>query len=387
MKCPYCKAPHSYLYYNDGVKRSQIRCKVCNELFQAHSKTNRKPSAKYFCPHCSKGLSLWKKRSIFNIYKCYNKQCCFYIANKKKLNFNERLLFTIMPFEFKLHYQFKEFIISEKLLRTTQPKNPGQQSILNIRNSLNTFCLVLTFYISTALSARKTAWIIKNVFGINISNQTVLNYAKIAAYHCHKFNDHYKGVPDFYNSGDETYIKINGKWKYAFFFISVPSLKIYSYHIADKRDAQNAIASMNDVVSRTDDNNYLTFIADGNPAYQAAINFFNMNSKNKKRFDLKQVIGLFNQDEVSEEFRYLKQIIERFNRTYKHHIRAASGFKSKVGAISLTALIVTFYNFLRPHSSLNFKPPIVLDFLDSSDTIQARWAKILNTAIDLELAS
>ncbi len=108
---------------------------------------------------------------------------------------------------------------------------------------------------------------------------------------------------------------------------------------------------------------------------------------NKNLFDLKQVIGLFNQDDVSEEFRYFKQIIERFNRTYKHHIRAASGFKSKDGAISLTALIVTFYNFLRPHSSLNFKPPIVLDFFDSSDTIQARWAKILNTAIDLELAS
>ncbi len=303
------------------------------------------------------------------------------------MNFNERLIYSIKPFEFKLHYQYKEFNISEELLRTTEPQRPGEQSLLNIRNSMHTFCLVLTFYVSAALSSRKTAWLIRNMFGIHISYQTVLNYSKIAAYYCHNFNEHFKGKPDHFNSGDETYIKINGKWNYVFFFISVPSLKIYSYHIANKRDAQNAIASMNGIISNTDDEQYLTFVADGNPAYQAAINFFNMNSDVKDRFTLKQVIGLFNLDEVSEEFRPLKQIIERFNRTYKHHVRPASGFKNIDGAINLTALIVTYYNFLRPHSSLNFKPPIVLDFIQSADTIQEGWATILNTAIDLELSA
>lgn len=31
--CPHCCAPHDYLYYNDGRQRSQIRCKVCGQLF------------------------------------------------------------------------------------------------------------------------------------------------------------------------------------------------------------------------------------------------------------------------------------------------------------------------------------------------------------------
>jgi len=31
--CPHCSAPHSYLYYNDGRQRSQVRCKVCGHLF------------------------------------------------------------------------------------------------------------------------------------------------------------------------------------------------------------------------------------------------------------------------------------------------------------------------------------------------------------------
>lgn len=31
--CPSCQAPHEYLYYNDGKKRTQLLCKVCGELF------------------------------------------------------------------------------------------------------------------------------------------------------------------------------------------------------------------------------------------------------------------------------------------------------------------------------------------------------------------
>jgi hypothetical protein len=40
--CPDCSAPHQYLYYNDGNKRSQIRCKVCNHLFQLDNPFHKK---------------------------------------------------------------------------------------------------------------------------------------------------------------------------------------------------------------------------------------------------------------------------------------------------------------------------------------------------------
>jgi len=39
-----------------------------------------------------------------------------------------------------------------------------------------------------------------------------------------------------------------------------------------------------------------------------------------------KVIGLQNLDEESKLNRHFKQIIERFNRTYKYHVRADSGF-------------------------------------------------------------
>lgn len=36
--CTMCNAPHIYLYYNDGNKRTQLKCKVCGHLFQLNQR-------------------------------------------------------------------------------------------------------------------------------------------------------------------------------------------------------------------------------------------------------------------------------------------------------------------------------------------------------------
>lgn len=289
--------------------------------------------------------------------------------------------------QFKLHYQFRDYHFSPEQLRTTEPQKPGDNCITNIRNSLNTFCLSLVFHVSLALSSRQTAWALREIFNIPISYQTVINYSNTAAYFCNLFNNKFKSKPDILNATDETYIKVAGQHKYVFLVISVPSLTIQAYHVAHHRDAQNAIATLNDVVQTNLNGQELLFVSDGNPSYQTAINYFNMNASKIENYSLKKVIGLQNLDEESTEFRHLKQIIERFNRTFKFHIKAVSGFKNMEGAVALTALIVTHYNFLRPHLSLKYKPPVVLDFLKDCPTIQSKWAAILNKGIELDLAS
>jgi hypothetical protein len=92
------------------------------------------------------------------------------------------------------------------------------------------------------------------------------------------------------------------------------------------------------------------------------------------------VIGLENLDQDSTEYRAFKQIIERLNRTYKQHVRPSAGFNFDNGAIALTTLFVTHYNFLRPHSSLDSRVPVRVPELDRIDTIQARWVNILKMA-------
>lgn len=93
-----------------------------------------------------------------------------------------------------------------------------------------------------------------------------------------------------------------------------------------------------------------------------------------------QVIGLQNLDNISEEFRPFKQLIERLNRTYKFHVRSACGFATRNGAVALTTLFVTYYNFLRPHMALKHRCPVSLPDLDAVSTLQGKWIKILELA-------
>lgn len=252
-----------------------------------------------------------------------------------------------------------------------------------IHCSQNILGLVLAFHISFASSARKTVQILKQVFGIKLSYQTVLNYAESAAYYCHRFNMHYKGGVDDKQAGDETYIKVLGKHHYTFFFISAKTPKITAYHVADSRDTLNAIIAMNEATRTASKNQKQILISDGNPAYPAGIHFLNQAREQDNHISHRKVIGLQNLDSESEEFRPFKQLIERLNRTYKHHVRAAAGFKHFNGAVSLTTLFVTYYNFLRPHMRLNYNVPIPFPSLDGVNTIQGKWCKIIAIAQNL----
>ena len=114
----------------------------------------------------------------------------------------------------------------------------------------------------------------------------------------------------------------------------------------------------------------LRFITDGNPAYQAGVHFLNAHrSASQPPHTLRQVIGLENLDQVSTEFRPFKQLIERLNRTCQYHVRPACGFATRNGAVALTTLFVTHYNFLRPYLALGYRVPIPLPELDSVATL------------------
>ncbi len=377
--CRICGAPSKYLYFNDGKKRSQVKCKICSSLSQIHPRNRRK--TKYLCPHCNHPLYLWKERNDVTIYKCDYDKCPCYLSNKAKLNLAERVLSAIKSSQFKLRYQFREYHFTNKQLMHSKPQKMQCNDLSNIHNSLNTLCLALTFYISMGLSSRKTAFILRNVFSLKVSYKTVLNYAQSSAYHCHNFNLAYKGEVDDRQAGDETYIKILGKNAYVFFFISEKRRKITAYHIDSNRGTLPATAAMNEAIRTAKPNQKIILVTDGNPSYPAGIHF--LNQTHSPSLTHKKVIGLQNLDSESEEFRPLKQLVERLNRTYKYHIRDACGFNSKNGAVTLTTLFVTHYNFLRPHSSLNYTVPIPSQEIQGIPTIQGQWAKVLQMGVAL----
>jgi len=149
--------------------------------------------------------------------------------------------------------------------------------------------------------------------------------------------------------------------------------------VADNRGTQPAVVAMKEAIRTASSDQEIILVTDGNPSYPAGIHFLN-SLDDGPEIQHKKVIGLQNLDAESEEWRALKQLIERLNRTFKYHVRPATGFNSINGAVALTTLFVTNYNFLRPHMSLNYKPPVQLPELQSVLTIQGKWTKILSLA-------
>jgi len=374
VTCLHCSAPHSYIYYNDGKKRSQLKCKVCNDVFRLHNRF-RKP-IKYFCPYCFKALFKWKQQEEVTIYKCHNHHCPHRQQKLQALNSDEEKLRQERLSQFKINYQYREYHYIIDQLKVAEPHKPTID-LNRIHNNKNILALILTLHISYAITARKTAHMLRNIWNINVSYQTVLNYAQSAAYYCHKFNLKYKGSVDEICATDETYTKVKGVWHYAWLYIGSVSKKICSYHFSDNRGPKPAITSMLELLRTAKDK--ITVVADGNPSYQAGLHYINAFKDNLK-LCLKNVIGLQNLDDESEEYRSYKQMIERLNRTYKYHIQAQNGFGSINGAVAKLILFVTHYNFLRPHIALNYETPVPLPELSVMPTIQSKWIKFLSLA-------
>lgn len=374
--CPYCNAPHNYIYLNNGKINSQFKCKICNSTFIPGKRLTCK--TKYFCPYCNKPLYIWKVKPEVTKYKCGNRKCSYRKHRMSLLNEKEKLLVKAKPSQFTINYIFREYHFKVNELKITSPDKPNID-LSKIHNNINTLSLILTFNVSYALSARKTAHVMKNVFNIDVSHQTVNNYTEAAAYYCHKFNMDNKGDIDRINPGDETYLRVMGKDHYTWLFLSANSHKISSYNLSDSRDTLPAISTMLEAIRTKKADQDVVFVTDGNPSYQSALHFINF-LKPEAKLVLRKVIGLQNLDDESQTYRQYKQMIERLNRTYKHHIRAAAGFSSFNGAVAKTVLFVTHYNFLREHFALGYNTPIDLPQLWGIKTIQGKWAKIISLA-------
>lgn len=368
--CPFCGAPHNYLYDNTGG-RGQLWCKVCNNKF-ARGKTNFKPIA-LICPYCGHTLEQKKDRKHFNIHKCTNRNCSYYLDALKKLNaedLTERRLG-----KFKLHYIYREFTIDFfKMDLSSMPKGATSMSFRNFSPHIMGLCL--TYNVNLGLSTRATARALWEVHQVRISHTMVSNYAKTAAALVKPFVDNYDYKPTNYLSADETYTKVKGVRHYVWFIMDAIKKSILGYQISSTRDVGPCILAMRMAFSKFKEfpGKALKFAADGYTAYKLAQQQFMLQDMD---FNLIQIIGLTNDDPVSTEYRWLKQIIERLNRTFKFSYQVTNGYGSGEGSNTYVALFVAYYNFLRPHSYTYWQPLNSIPELESIPNMPAKWQKLI----------
>lgn len=382
--CPHCGATHEYLSFNNGVKQSQIRCKVCENTFSTIKTYSQQIVRK--CPHCGNKLSLIRSRQHFDVYKCMNHKCPHYKQELKNLSTEDRKRYKQDPSAFSLHYITRVFNASLDVLEKLQSTLvPSKVDLSRIHNSKHVLGLILTYYINYGLSLRKTALILFEIHDIKVSHQTIANYAQAASHLLNPWLDHFKYDMGNYHCGDETYVKVKGRKAYVFFMCDVKQKIITSFKIYMKRDTFSAIDAFYSVLRKFKQiPDGLEFVVDGNPIYKAAQQYFQLK---RMFFKVTQVIGLTNDDPVSKEHRPAKQIIERLNRTFQYSYAVKNGFNTLEGANDFMTLFTTYFNFLRNHTSLGFKPPCQLDYLQKSNNMPSKWNILLDKALDFYMES
>ena len=372
-KCPRCNAPKIYLYKNNGSK-GQLLCKVCQNHFSPEE--NRYSSLKLRCPHCMNTLVPKKDRKHFIVHKCVNPKCPYYVKNLRKVD-KKDLKEDYGKNKYKLHYIYREFTLDFfRMDLNSLPKNASSLKFSKFDSNVMGLCL--TMHVNLGLSLRKTSRALKDLYNISISHQQVANFCKTASICIKPFVDNYDYDAGNVFTADETYIKIRGVRAYIWFIMDVAKRSIIGYRISTERDVGACILAMRMAFrhfKKLPEN--FRFVADGYSAYVLAAQQFLREYGDDFKFNVTQVIGLNNSDEVSKKFRPLKQMIERLNRTYKASYRPTNGFDNVDGANYDLALWVTYYNFLRPHKHNNYRVLNDVEVLKSADNMPGKWQLLI----------
>ncbi len=252
------------------------------------------------------------------------------------------------------------------------PKNAS--SLKFRKNNAHIMSLCLTYPCQPGPFPSETAYALEDVHGIKVSHTMVANYCKTAAVLIKPFVDHYNYKKSDTFIADETYIKVKGVKGYIWFIMDAVSKSVLGYQVSDNRTVGPCILAMRMAFRGLQSlaENF-KFIADGYSAYPLAAQQFALRDEAPLDFDITQVIGLTNDDEVSTEFRPFKQVVERLNRTFKESYRCTCGYDNFDGANYSVSLWVAYYNFLRRHSYFNYSVLNRVDGLDKADNMPGKW--------------
>ncbi|OPJ54560.1 DDE-type integrase/transposase/recombinase [Clostridium oryzae] len=364
--CPKCGAPHDYIYDNNGAK-GQYQCKVCGQTF--HQSNHGTKPVVFVCPYCGRTLDAKKDRKHFRVHKCVNPKCSYYLKNISKL---PKDLPPADKHKYKLHYIYREFTVDFfKMDLNSLPARAINFSFKKFNPHIMGLCL--TYHVNLKLSTRQTAHALEEVHGIKISHTMVAHYATTAAAVIKPFVDSFNYKPSNILSADETYIKVKGIKHYVWFIMDTCKKSILGYQVSDNRAVGPCILAMRMAFNKFKQfpSKALKFIADGYSAYPLAAQQFKL--EKGWDFDITQVIGLTNDDAVTSEFRWVKQVIERLNRTFKSSYRVTCGYGSENGALYGVSLWVAYYNFLRPHPYNYWRPLNELKEFSLADNMPAKW--------------
>jgi transposase-like protein len=230
--------------------------------------------------------------------------------------------------------------------------------------------LALNLYYD-GLSLRKTQRNLEQIFGLSISQVTILNwikkYSKLVQEYVMTFEPELSGKWH----EDETLLKCEGKNIWFWEMIDEETKFIVASHVSGTRTLQDTITIFQKGRDQSKKNPKAVFV-DGCNAYNAAFNKVFYSRYKAERVELIQRVGI--------RSRETNNIVERLHGTLKDRTRVMRGLKDQESTKAILEGYAIHYNYIRPHQSLKGKTPAQVAGIQG----KTNWKSLIEEATKYE---
>jgi len=216
-----------------------------------------------------------------------------------------------------------------------------------MRNRAITIITALDLYYR-GVSLRQIVQHVESCYGIKVSHGTVYNWIRKFVNLINEYINTLQIATSERWHADETLVKVSGRHLVLWALMDSETRFLIALHISQKRGAEDAEILIKKAIEAST-NKPLEMVTDGACSYEAAI---------KKEF-------LENKDCGNEALIHLKgpltmalnNKMERFFRTLKGRLKTMYRIYNEQTAKTFTDGFSVYYNFIKPHKSLNNKTP------------------------------
>lgn len=277
------------------------------------------------CPKCGKGTYLHHSYKYYNRYKCNNKKCNHIIVKYHTTNID---------------------MASSELIT-------GSLSMKRMRFPLHVILTALTLYFLNNSSTRAISQFLMINSGIKVSPVTIASWTNKFAPFFKQNADKFKATLNLQSDdwhADETVVFINGERYYLCLAIDSETRFILAFHLPKSRSSDSAYTLINEAKNHGEPT---YFITDRLPSYNEAAATVLPNTEHVTVPPMSSDIN--------------------FNKTFKAWYKAKKGGNSFEKANNLIYLFIFYYNFIRPHGSLNNCTPAEVAGFASDSFAKNSW--------------
>lgn len=334
--CPRCFSKNLYRFGKDLEGFQKYQCRMCGRQFAPDNPhTGLRQHRLYpVCPRCGKASFLHHDYTYYSNFRCSDKKC---------------------------NHSFKV----PKAVAIPRPSSHlGSETftLKGMRHPLYIILAALNYYFCGNSTTRKVAYTLYMVHQVRISHVTISRWIKRFAPVFQQISSDFLLSAKLCDSDewhfDETYIKIQGENYYLWIAIDSETRLVLDFHLSKTRNSNAAHILLSSCRNKFGQPSSAV-VSDRYDAYLLPAKLF---------FPEADHIRV-----ESFEDRISNNIIEAFNNQFKAWYRPKRGFNSYDSANRLIATYIFYYNFIRPHSSLNGLAPAQVAGAKYSDKQKNFW--------------